>query len=54
MENEQTETEELPSRSVTDEDRYYEELLYKDPAETTAPEDTAKFLMGITAGTSAR
>ncbi len=53
MENEQTEIEEVPSRSVTDEDRYYAELLYKDPAETTArTEDTAKFLMGITAGTS--
>ncbi|MCP4351270.1 MAG: hypothetical protein GY795_37880 [Desulfobacterales bacterium] len=53
MENEQTEIEELPSRSVTDEDRYYEELLYKDPVETTTrTEETAKFLLGITAGTS--
>ncbi len=53
MKSEQTEIEEIPSRPMTDEDRYYEELGYKDPVETTTRiEDTAKYLMGIAAGTS--
>ena len=49
----QTEIETAPARKLTAEEKYYDELIYKDPVEsTTRMEDTAKFLLGITAGTS--
>ncbi len=39
---------EIVSRSMTEEDKYYEELAFKDPAESIRRiEDTAKFLTGI-------
>ncbi len=53
MGHERTEIEDIPSRKMTDVDRYYEDLLIRNPAESTARiEDTAKFLLGITSGTS--
>ncbi len=53
MANENDRIEEISSRSMTDEEHYYYELSYKDPAETTTRiEETAKFLIGITSATS--
>ncbi|MDM8514955.1 hypothetical protein QUF76_02055 [Desulfobacterales bacterium HSG16] len=45
--------EEIPSRKMTDEEKYYQEQSYKEPVEGIARiEDTAKFLLGATATTS--
>ncbi len=53
MDTEQTDIETAPARTLTEEERFYDELIYKDPVETAARiEDTAKFLLGITAGAS--
>ena len=53
MNPDQTEIETVPARKMTEEERYYDELIYKDPVESTIRmEETAKFLIGITAGTS--
>lgn len=53
MNTDQTEIETVPARKLTEEEKYYDELFYKDSVESTnRMEDTAKFLLGITAGTS--
>lgn len=45
--------EELTSRALSDEDRYYYERSYKEPVESIDRlEDAAKFLVGATATTS--
>ena len=47
------EIEEIVSRPMTDEEKYYEEMAFKDPAESMGRiEDTAKFLTGIASATS--
>jgi hypothetical protein len=53
MTDEPAQIETAPARSPTKEEIYYDELERKDPVDTTKRiEETAKFLLGITAGTS--
>jgi len=49
----QDEIERISSEPMSDEDRYYLERAWKEPVESISRiEDTAKFLIGATAGTS--
>ncbi len=53
MEQEDEPVDELTSRPLTDEERYFFEYAYKEPVESiTRIEEVAKFLIGATATTS--
>ena len=53
MTDEDLEIETVQARRPTAEERYYHEIGYKDPVETTTRiEETAKYLLGIIAGIS--
>jgi len=53
MSNHDNDIEEIVSRPMTDEERYYVEQYYKEPVECLKLiEETAKFLIGAGAGTS--